>query len=295
MGSNVLLTGATGFLGSRILEMLLQGNFGVIVAKRSFSDTSKISSLLQKCKSYDLDKTPLEEIFRENKIDVVIHTATAYGRRGEKVHQMVDTNVIFPLKILELSLASGTGAFINTDTVLPPELDNYVLSKSQFVNYARALCNGKMRFVNLKLEHMYGPGDEDIKFIQFIINAMLSSQKEIPLTAGEQKRGFIYIDDVVSAFSTVLSHVDEFKLGFSELEVGSGMSYRIKDVVLLAHRLTKSDSTLKFGALPYRKNEVMESRLDNSNLKALGWNAAVGLEEGMKKTVEWAKGHRGSG
>jgi len=76
----ILLTGPTGFLGSHLLQALLNEGYKVIILKRSFSDTWRINHLLDNLKSYDINKTPLEKPFEENKIDIIIHTATNYGR-----------------------------------------------------------------------------------------------------------------------------------------------------------------------------------------------------------------------
>lgn len=123
----ILLTGATGFLGSHILNRLLQADYKVVILKRSFSDTWRINSVLSKVKFYDLDKTPIETAFKEQKIDVVIHTATNYGRSNQLVSSIVDTNLMFSLKLLE------TAAFFNTDTLLYKYLNHYSLSKKQFI------------------------------------------------------------------------------------------------------------------------------------------------------------------
>ena len=95
----ILLTGATGFLGSHILHRLLQTNHKVVILKRSFSNTWRINSVLSKVKFYDLDKTSIETAFKEQKIDIVIHTATNYGRSNQPVSDIVDTNLMFSLKL----------------------------------------------------------------------------------------------------------------------------------------------------------------------------------------------------
>ena len=80
---NILLTGATGFLGSHVLEMLLScEGVKVTAVKRSFSNLDKIGHLAghPALKLYDLDRTTLPEIFSAEKIDTSIHVATEYGR-----------------------------------------------------------------------------------------------------------------------------------------------------------------------------------------------------------------------
>ncbi len=62
----------------------------------------------------------------------------------------------------------------------------------------------RIKVVNLKLEHMYGPKDDDSKFVTWITNQMLNNISSIDLTEGTQKRDFIYIDDVVDAYMLML-------------------------------------------------------------------------------------------
>jgi nucleoside-diphosphate-sugar epimerase len=73
----VLLTGATGFLGSHLVRALLAEKYELIILKRSFSDISRIEGVINEADVYDIDRCPLEQQFKEHKkIDFVIHTAT---------------------------------------------------------------------------------------------------------------------------------------------------------------------------------------------------------------------------
>lgn len=287
----VLLTGATGFLGSHLLKVLIKNRFKPIILKRSFSDTWRIKDLLGNLVFYDIDKSDLNEIFRNNKIDIVIHTATLYGRKKERISDIADTNLMLPLRLLELSIEFGGMAFINTDTFfrtdtsLPDNLNYYVLSKKQFLEYAKGICEeNNFRFVNFQLAHVYGPEDNPGKFIPYVIKKMLKSEK-IDLTKGEQKRDFIYVEDVANAYLCVMNNLGMIKEKYSAFEIGSGVSASIKEIVLLIKSLCESDSELEFGALPYRENEIMDVKTDISCLRKVGWNVSHNLEEGLNKTI----------
>ncbi|ENN95793.1 NAD-dependent epimerase/dehydratase [Methanocaldococcus villosus KIN24-T80] len=290
MSKTILLTGATGFLGSHLLESLLKENYNVIILKRSFSNTWRIQHLLDNVIYYDIDKVELEKPFKENQIDVVIHTATSYGRKNEKISEIVDTNLMFPLKLLELCTFFNIDTFFNTDTILPKNLNYYVLSKKQFLEYGKRMCDEyNLRFINIKLEHMYGPKDDNTKFIPYIIEKILKNEKEIDLTKGEQERDFIYISDVVSAYITVLNKLDNFEKKFYNIEVGVGNPIKIRDLVILIKKLCNSNIKLNFGAIPYRKNEIMKSYANIDFLKSLGWEPKISIEEGLKKTIDYYK------
>lgn len=287
----ILLTGATGFLGSHLLESLICENYNIIILKRSFSRTWRIDHWLHKVISYDLDKVPLEQPFEEHRIDIIIHTATNYGRKGERVSQIVDTNLLFPLKLLDTAICFNTDAFFNTDTLLYKYLNNYTLSKKQFVEWLEIISNN-IKVINMKIEHIYGPKDDNNKFVTWLINELLSHKKEIKLTRGQQKRDFIYISDVVSAYMAVLNNLDILS-NFNNYDVGTGNFISIKDFVIMTkniieqHLSTKIETNLNFGALPYRKGELEAINEDLSELAKLGWKPTIDVECGLKKTVQF--------
>ena len=96
----ILLTGATGFLGSHLLKSLIDKNFNIIVLKRSFSNIYRIENLLntQNIKIYNIDETDIEKIFAVNHIDTVINCAVDYGRNKTEVYDLLNTNLIKRLK-----------------------------------------------------------------------------------------------------------------------------------------------------------------------------------------------------
>ena len=83
MQKTILLTGATGFLGSYLLEAFLQKGYKVVVLKRSTSNIWRIQDLITQIICYDVDIQPLENAFTDQHIDYVVHTACHYGRNED--------------------------------------------------------------------------------------------------------------------------------------------------------------------------------------------------------------------
>jgi nucleoside-diphosphate-sugar epimerase len=106
------------------------------------------------------------------------------------------------------------------------------------------------------------------------------------LTPGLQKRDFIYIDDVVSAYLVLLEKAQQMKDAYMEFDVGSGQAVSIREFVETVHQLTNSRTKLRFGAVEYRKNETMESNANTAALRALGWQSATDLETGLLACIE---------
>lgn len=280
----VVLTGATGYLGSHLARRLVADGQRVVVLTRDPTRLRRIGDLpvVARPASGDLDGLLAEQ----SPVHAVIHCATCYGRGGESDTTIFDTNLAFPLKLLETAVRAGV-LFLNTDTTLPPEVNAYSLSKAQFRAWGQFVARrSRTRFVNVRLEHFFGPGDEGSKFSTHVIRSCLADVPELALTAGEQQRDFIFIDDAVDAYTLLLDRVAHLDGGFQEYALGSGTPVTIRDFVKRVHRLTGAGTQLRFGAVPYREHEVMYSAADTSRLEALGWRARHTLDAGLQKTID---------
>lgn len=288
---NILLTGATGFLGSALARHWAQAGHQLTLLVRPTSSLYRIEALLPevqlaKCTS-DSD---IIQLVQSTAPDMVVHTACAYGRQGETVLQVFDANVRLGVLLLN-GVVRVTGArvgFINTGTVLEPSVSNYALSKQQFAQWGDALAMqnpARLQFVNIRLQHMYGPGDDPSKFTSHVLHACQRHQPQLALTAGEQRRDFIYIEDVVSAYDVVAGKLNELSTS-DQVDVGSGKAPSVRSFVEQVHLLTDSRTELKFGAIPYRANEAMLCQADTRRLQNLGWQPAYSLEQGIRKTIE---------
>ncbi|KMZ41878.1 MULTISPECIES: NAD-dependent epimerase/dehydratase family protein [Bacillales] len=289
----ILVTGATGFLGSQLVKALRLDGHTVIILKRSTSDCSRIQEILPDLITYDADRGQWEApFFEQGRIDAIIHTATCYGRNNESHTTMVDANVTFPLKLLDIAMRFGTPVFLNTDTFssapirLSQHLQPYNLTKRQFREWGKCLADtSSLQFVNIRLEHVYGPYDNTNKFVTSVIKSCLENQPELRLTEGKQARDFIYVEDVVSAFRVLLAHAARLPAGFTEYQVGTGTATSIREFVERVHQMTQSSTVLKFGSIAYTDREIMHSQADTRSLQALGWNHRVKLEDGLSKIM----------
>lgn len=286
----VLLTGSNGFLGSHLAHALVNRGDQVVALKRQNSNLLSLASISSKLFLFNLEDG-LDVLLRAHPdIDVVIHTATSYGYGSTPLSEILKANVLFPLELLE----KFSCPFINTDTFFckAPESYNYLAdysySKRQFYQIGKKFAESKNHlFINVRLEHLFGPRDNDNKFTISIIKQMLNNTAEIKLTPGEQQRDFIFIDDAVNAYMKIIDTkiIMSSNKGFLEFELGSGTQSTIKDFVTIAYQETNSKSELKFGNIPYRDHELMSSKADISELKKLGWVNQTSLKDGIKKII----------
>lgn len=284
----VLLTGATGFLGSQLCRSLLEAGHSVAATCRHGSDFSRLGALADKVRWYRVPEE-LEAPFSAGKPpDAIVHCAALYGRRGESPVQLIEANILLPVRLHHLACRHGVPRFLNTDTVLDPSLNLYALGKHHAAQWLMRGV-GPTRVLNLKVQHFYGPGDDATKFVTGLITRCLANVPEIALTDGLQQRDFIYVTDVVGAMLTLLNAPvggSEPKGGFATYEIGSGSPVRVRDLAELIHRLTRSRSRLNFGAVPYRPGEPMLTCADTSALQTLGWRPQVQLPAGLARTIE---------
>lgn len=284
---NILLTGGTGYLGSHLARALVAAGHRVAVLMRRSSDRQRLDDIRAELAWYDLERGGMADAFSDMRFDAVVHTATCYGRGGESAGAVFAANTVWPLQLLEMAISAGVPLFINTDTSLDRSLNPYALSKKQFRDWGYRLADEKkIGFHNILLEHFYGPGDLESKFITQVIRRCLRCEPELMLTSGTQRRDFIFIDDVVTAYLLILQRADaENGPGFREYGLGSGTAVAIREAVVLIRELTGSVTALNFGAVPLRNNEVMVSQADIGALRALGWQPRVSLADGLKHTI----------
>jgi nucleoside-diphosphate-sugar epimerase len=295
----ILLTGVTGFLGSHLLKKLLKNgyNVGVIVRKNSnFSRIDKFKNNAKLKLFYYDENIVSKQIFLKNNIEIIIHIATEYGKKNKKsqtknIKEILNANLILPIQLIELGIEYGTTCFINTDSYFNKKkksysvLLNYALSKKSLLLWLKKFSK-KISVVNIYLEHMYGPNDSDHKFVQNIIKKIaIEATPRVSFSNGDQKRDFIYIEDVCEAYLTLIRFSLKNKFNFENFEVGMGKSVSIKYFVRLIKSLSNSQSILGFGDIPPRKDEIMDSKADISKLKKLGWKPKIDLKDGIFKIL----------
>ncbi len=287
---DILISGGNGFLGSSLANNLLNNfNHKIYLLLRESSDIFRLSENIDKFQvyryKYDID---IINFVTEVNPDLILHTACSYGRNGESLLEIFDANFRFGLIILKSAIKLNKEViFLNSATSLPPNLNIYSLSKFYFLEYAKSVSQvykEKLKFVNIELQYIYGPNDDKSKFIPYMIDACCSNIKNIQLTKGEQLRDYIYIDDVVNAYSFIINNLESFNK-FDKIELGSGNVISIRNLALKIHGFTNSSTILDFGKLPYRTNEIMFSKANLEFLNSLGWYPKYDIVTGIEKTI----------
>jgi UDP-glucose 4-epimerase len=134
---------------------------------------------------------------------------------------------------------------------------------------------------------IYGPGQGDKMFVPTLIRTLLAG-KEYAMTCGEQTRDFLYVGDAVTA---VLKAVQaDASIDGSVINLGAGHSYSVKAVVNMILREMPSAiaAQVKFGAIPYRRHEVMRYAANIERAVALlEWQPTTDLQQGLRATIDY--------
>lgn len=288
--TKILITGGTGFLGFNLINEIIDQNYLIYILIRKKSDIKRIKNH-KNIFFLSLEDIELEKLFKKNKFKIVIHLATNYGSSDAQLKNLIDSNLLLPINLLNLSKIYNVKSFINIDTILNKNLSNYTLSKSQFNEWLISFSSF-LHCINLKISSIYGPGDSHKKFIPNTIIKLLKSSKKIEFTKGNQKRDLIFISDVISAISIVIKYSLNKKCGYDNFEIGSGSQLSIKNLVKLICKLTNNSNTkLYFGNLISRNNEQMRTKVKIDKIKKLGWKSKVNIIQGLKKTINFYKSH----
>jgi len=278
----IFISGASGYLGSHLVKALSKEH-RIFSLMRSTSSRERVGNTCADIIYVDEDGV-LGNAFKMYQPDIIINTAALYGRKGESISALVNANIDFPTHLLALASKYKSKAFIHTGTSLPDNISPYALTKNTFVKLAQFNTEGPLKFINVALEHFYGPEDDSSKFMSYVINACIRGAT-LKLTSGIQRRDFIYIDDVVDAYKVLIENIDKLD-SFETVSVGSGAAPSIRELVEMIHACSHSKSTLEFGAVAMRENELMYSCADISRLNSLGWTAKVNLITGINKVVD---------
>ncbi len=299
----IFLTGATGFIGSHLLEKLLAKKYEIVITKRNQSDTWRIDHLLDQVEVCDIDGKSLNDTFEKNEFNCVVHLATNYIKNHEnhsQVKGMIEDNVVFPSVLADSAVRHGVKNFINTGTFFEYKTKNqplketdaiepcnfYAATKVSFGEILKYYCQQeKLRVFDLKLFAPYGEKDNP-KLIDFLINS-LENKKPIDFSGGEQQWNFTYVKDIVEAYLLAIEKINSAK-GYEIFNIGTDETNSLTELAGTLEKISGKKLNINWGAKPYVKNEILYANCDNSKAREiLGWNPRYDLEEGLKLTYDY--------
>jgi len=304
----VLVTGGAGFIGSHIVDSLVERGYDVVVVDNLV--TGKKKNVNPEANFYKLDITSpkLIEIFVREQPDFVFHQAAQVNVRSSMKDPLYDAkiNIIGSLNVLEcckkfkikkIIYASSGGAVYGEPEYLPCDekhpvkpISNYGVSKHVVEHYCYlySMLYG-VKFVSLRYSNVYGPRQDpmgEAGVISIFIDRLLKGKRPIINGDGKQTRDFVFIEDVVNA--NLLALEKDIETNFPVFNISCNRELSINRLYQILRKLLNSDIDVVHG--PEIKGEVKRIYLDNSLAKKiLGWRPKYDIEKGLKKTIGFFK------
>jgi UDP-glucose 4-epimerase len=300
----VLVTGAAGFMGSYLTELLVQQREPVAILCRSSSNLWRIQHLLPQVTLIKGDLLSLSD--SETEIarfapDTVFHLGW-FGVTNSFHHdyRQVEENLQATLNLIRVSLKAGVHTWvglgsqaeygpqnqkITEQTPLSPTTLYGTAKICAYLLAKQLLAQNQRRFLWLRIFSTYGPKDNPSWMIPYLIQTLIQRKKP-SLTACEQKWDYLYAGDAARAI--YLAAVQEQTEGV--YNIGSGQAVSLCSIVEQLRDLVDPSLPLGIGDIPYRPDQVMHLEADISRLQqATGWCPQFTLAEGLQRTVAWQK------
>lgn len=301
----VLVTGGAGFIGSHLVDRLVELGYRVVVVDDL--STGRLHNINKAATFYHMSITDpdLEEVFLRERPQVVNHHAaqiSVWESLKDPVRD-AEVNVVGTLRLLENARRTGVEKFIYASTggaiygepIYTPcdevhpirPLSPYGLSKYLGELYLELYHRlYRLNYTSLRYSNVYGPRQDphgEAGVIAIFTQAMLDRKQPTIHGTGEQQRDFIYVSDVVEANILAMERGDN-----RVYNIGTGVATSVNRVFMLLRESLNFPWKPIHG--PPRPGEVFSISLDITRARReLAWEPKVGLEEGLLLTVEYFK------
>jgi UDP-glucose 4-epimerase len=301
----VLVTGGAGFIGSNIVDAMLQHGHQVAVLDNLSTGKKEnldVGTVFHPC---DVgDAVAVHDVMEEERPEVVFHLAAEIDVRKSIADICSDaaTNVLGTIGVLEATLDNGVrrlvfsstgGALYGEPECLPVDesapilpLSPYGVAKycaEQYISYfhrARGLETVVLRYSNV-----YGPRQDPLGeagVVAIFTKKILSGERPVIYGDGRQTRDFVFVGDVVQANLLAMNGPQ------GTFNIGTGVETSVNDLVHALEHVVGRRIEPEYR--PARVGEVQRVALRADKAESgLGWKAAVSLEEGLEQTLEWYK------
>ena len=313
---SVFVTGAYGLVGSWLVKALLDLGARVTVLKRDAVTASAlvlegIERLVNVVHGDVGDALVLERALAEYEVDTVFHLAaqTIVGVANQAPLSTFETNIRGTWMTLEACRHAGIERTIvaASDKVYGAHDDlpyresaalepchPYDVSKAAADMLARSYWHtfglpvAVTRFANV-----YGGGDFNLsRLVPEAVLAAIAGRRPVIRSDGTPERDFLYVEDAVAAYLAICDLLDHGRAGGEAFNAGGGRPWSVLEVVERVCRLAGTRVAPDVRGIGTPRGEIARQWLDSTKLRtACGWEPTVGLDEGLRRTIAWYRGH----
>ncbi|MDO8516330.1 MAG: SDR family NAD(P)-dependent oxidoreductase [bacterium] len=315
-----VITGGSGFIGSKIAARLLKEGNEVVVFDNLSSGQSKNLEPFKDDKNLKFvqgdvtDKSALEQVL-EKGVNTVFHLSAVVGIKNYmNPLRVVDVNVIGTRNVLELALKNNIKVLLTStsevfgknpkspwkeddDRVLgSTKVDrwSYSTSKAMCEHMVFSMCrHSGLSAVIVRFFNIYGPGQPPYFVVSQSVQKVLKNESPLLYDSGDQTRCFTYVDDAIEG--TLRAARSDKAVG-DVFNIGNNKESTMKEVVELIIEVAgkkgildwkKLDTSAHYGNI---YEDIPKRVPDVSKAKAiLDWEATTSLRDGLQKTVDWSR------
>jgi len=292
-GARVLVTGGRGFIGQAVTERFAVA--GATVVGTTLAEPPDESPI----EWVRLDVRSLDEVRKAvlaTRPDVLVHLAAkvAGDRRIEQLIPMLEADLLGAVHVLLAATEAGVGRVIYAGSLLqeptrdlaePIPPSPYGAAKWAAAGYARmfhAIYGTPV--VTVRPSLVYGPRQVDLtKMVPYVTTTLLRGETA-ELTSGAWEVDWLFVDDLADAIVAAAFASDVEGL---TVDLGSGQVASVREIALMITELVGGSGQLALGAIPDRALDPVKIVDTGLATRALGWSAQVGLDAGLRATVDW--------
>jgi UDP-glucose 4-epimerase len=304
----VLVTGGAGFIGSHVVDRLIQDGHELVVLDDL--TTGRVENVHAKARFYqmELDSPWLEELFRIEQPETVVHQAAQASVRHSVEDPVYDgrVNVLGTIALLQASvrqrvsrfLFASTGGALYGDATVTPTPEDYPTTPASPYGASKLAAESYLRtfhalhglsYATLRYANVYGPRQDphgEAGVVAIFTQRLLSGEIARINGDGRQTRDFVYVADVADANARALAST-----ATGPFNVGTGRETDINTIFQLLKELTGSDQLAQHG--PPLRGEQQRSVVDSRRIReAMGWEPRTDLRAGLKATVDYFRSAR---
>jgi nucleoside-diphosphate-sugar epimerase len=302
--TRVLVTGGTGFIGSRVLAQLVDTRHHVTVLRRSVEDATGSTAGYETIVADILAGGGLEDAVREAAPELCLHLAWYTQPSDYQISVLNRDWLSGSLDLLAALDAAGCRRTLMAGTCLEYATHEGPISESMSLAPTSAYSSTKHElrlratsfqaeagrsFVWPRVFYLYGPGERPERLVPMAINRLLAGEP-CALTKGTQVRDYLHVDDVAAALVAVAQSDIE-----GPVNIGSGAGVTVAEVARTIGDIIGASELLRFGAIVQAAGDPASVVADTTLLRsATAWRPARDLRTGLSDTVDWWRSDGGS-
>jgi len=303
----ILVTGGAGFIGSHLCKALINKGDKVLCLDNLITGSIKNISSLKSNKSFEFINHDIVKPFYKDNIDEIYNLACPASPIHYKINPIktVKTCTLGVINILGLArknnakILQASTSEVYGDPEIHPQTENYNgnvsfigprscydegkrCSETLFMDYYR---EHKLKIKIIRIFNTYGPNMavDDGRVVSNFINQAISNNYMTINGDGNQTRSFQYVDDLINAMIKMMDSPEKL---IGPINVGNPTEISMNKLASLILKLTDSKSKITYNNLP--KDDPKRRNPDISLAKKiLNWEPKIGLEEGLKNTIEY--------